>query len=525
MSWKRQRSASWLAGAPWPFLVVILLALAVRLINLSGRPMWYDEAFAVLYAEKPFDTMVYGTVAQVEGAAADVHPLFYYSLLHLWMDLVGQSPAAARALSVLMGTATVGMVYLLATRLYNRQVALVAAAFAAVAPFAVYYSQEARMYALLGLVATSTAYFLVCAWRDGRWYHWAAFGLCGALTLYAHNLGFAFVAALDLWLLSRWLQGGRERRRSFMPMAWSHVLMLGLFAPWLAIVPSQFGKIQQAYWVQQPGVVEAIQTVLIFHFAYDNQALPGWLVPVALLVSLLIVAIVVLELVRHRRPSSPHVLPALLACLPPILLAAASLIRPVYIVRALLPSALAYYILVAGTLTARTVPRPVKWGLLLPAALLILLSLAHHYTYESFPRPPFNELAAFLREHAEPGDAIVHSNKLTFLPTHYYDRSLPQAFIGDKPGSPSDTLAYPTQQALGLFATPRIEAAASGHGRVLWIVFRRELDEYRQASYAEHPQLAWLRQHYLPGTVTAFGDLELYEFRSASSSVGSERLP
>jgi hypothetical protein len=163
--------------------------------------------------------------------------------------------------------------------------------------------------------------------------------------------------------------------------------------------------------------------------------------------------------------------------------------------------------------------------LLLPATILILLSLVNHYTYEQFPRPPFDELAAFLREHKEPEDAIVHSNKLTFLPTHYYDRSLPQAFIGDEPGSPSDTLAYPTQQALALFATEGIETAASGHGRVLWIVFRPELEEYRQAGYAEHPQLAWLQEHYLPGTVTSFGDMELHEFRSASSSAGSEGLP
>ena len=515
----RRRTLTWL-----PLLACLVLALALRLINLSGRPMWYDEAFAVLYAEKPFETMVYGTVAQVEGAAADVHPLFFYGLLHLWMGLVGQSPAAARALSVLMGTATVGMVYLLATRLYSRQVALVAAAFAAVAPFAIYYSQEARMYALLGLVATAAAYFLVRAWEEGRWYHWAAFGLCGALTLYAHNLGFAFVAALDLWLLWSWLRGGR-RWRSLGSIAWSHLLMLALFAPWLAIVPSQFGKIQQAYWVQQPGLVEAIQTIIIFHFGYDNQALPGWLIPVALLFSLLIIAIVILELVRHRRHRARHVLPALLAFLPPVLLAAVSLIRPVYIVRAVLPSALAYYILVAGTLTTRVVPRAVKWGLLLPATILILLSLVNHYTYEQFPRPSFDELAAFLREHKEPGDAIVHSNKLTFLPTHYYDRSLPQAFIGDEPGSPSDTLAYPTQQALALFATEGIETAASGHGRVLWIVFRPELEEYRQAGYAEHPQLAWLQEHYLPGTVTSFGDMELHEFRSASSSAGSEGLP
>jgi hypothetical protein len=68
-------------------------------------------------------------------------------------------------------------------------------------------------------------------------------------------------------------------------------------------------------------------------------------------------------------------------------------------------------------------------------------------------------------------DVIVHSNKLTFFPTHYYDRTLPQSFIADEPGSRSDTLAYPTQQALGLFATPDVETAVQGHERVWFVIF------------------------------------------------------
>jgi len=50
----------------WLILAVIALALALRLINLSGRPMWYDEAIAVLRAELPLESLVYGTVGEVQ---------------------------------------------------------------------------------------------------------------------------------------------------------------------------------------------------------------------------------------------------------------------------------------------------------------------------------------------------------------------------------------------------------------------------------------------------------------------------
>jgi mannosyltransferase len=515
--------ASFFKG-PWPIVAVVVLALVLRLINLAGRSLWYDEAFAVLYSEKPLATMLYGTITQVEGAAADVHPLFFYSTLHAWMLVVGQSPFAVRSLSVLLGTATVAMGYLLARRLFDRQVGLAAAVIIAVAPFYVYYSQEARMYALLGFAAVTMTYFFVRAWADGGPGNWLAFGVFGALTLYAHNLGAMFLAGLDLWVLWTWLRPGGLRWRNFRPLLLSHLLIVGLFAPWLIVVPSQLGKIQQAYWVEQPGLVKLIQTILIFHFAYDNQSLPGWLLPPALLFSLLIPAIIVFELIRQHKASGaqpPHTvsysLPLFLTIIPVLLTFLASQIQPVYIVRALLPSALMYYVLVAGVLIFGSVPVPIKWVLLVPSGVIVAASLLNHYGYAEFPRPPFDEAAAFLRAHYQPGDVIVHSNKLTFFPMHYYDRSLPQEFVGDEPGSPSDTLAYPTQQALGLFATSDIETATLGHERVWFVVFRREIEEYRAAGHATHPQLAWLDQYYTLVSLTSFNDLDVYEYQSGLS--------
>ena len=513
-------------GSTWPAVAIAGGAFALRLIALGQRALWYDEAFAVLYAEKPFSTMLYGTVTRVGGAAADVHPLFFYTMLHGWMKAAGQSPIGVRMLPVLLGTATVAMIYLLACRLFDRRAGLVAAAIAAVAPFQVYYAQEARMYALLGLAATAMTYFFARAWTSNQRLDWIAFGLSGTVTLYAHNLGVMFVAGLDLWIAWMWLTKRVWRWHRLGAVALSHLLMLGLFAPWLAIVPSQFGKIQQAYWVEQPGITQLVQTLLIFHFAYDNEALPGWLLPPALLASVLVLAFVLFEVVRQRRNRQAsrergewtrnHALSlvAFLAFVPILLTFAASQIRPVYIVRALLPSALAYYVLAAGALSGRSVPKAVRWGLAVPAILIAAASLVNHYSYAQFPRPPFDKAAAYLREQYAPGAAIVHSNKLSFLPAHYYDRALPQAFIADEPLSPSDTLAYPTQQALGLFATPDMAAATKGADRVWLVVFRREIDEYQAGGYATHPHLEWLDQHYGLVQIRSFKDLDVYEYQA-----------
>ncbi|MDX1686614.1 MAG: glycosyltransferase family 39 protein [Candidatus Promineifilaceae bacterium] len=505
-------------GWLWP-AAVAALAFALRLINLGGRPIWYDEAFSVLFGEKSLATMFAGTVTPVDGAAADVHPLFYYSILHGWMALWGQSPAAVRLLSVLIGVATVVVSYLLGRRLFGRNAGLAAAVITALAPFHVYYSQEARMYALLGLAALATTLFLVRAWGDGGWPNWVAFAVSGAVTMYAHNLGALFVAALALWILYAWWRARRPVHLRSLLL--SHLLMALLFSPWLLIVPSQLGKIEQAYWVTRPGITEIVQTLLIFHFAYDNQALPPWLLPPVLLLSLLILALLALELARRRpavdpdRFSHPYALLLFLTAGPPLLAFLISQVRPIYIVRALLPSALIYYVLVGGVLVAGRTPRVLKWGIWLPALAIAALSLFNHYTYAGFPRAPFDQAAAFLRADGDSA-AIVHSNKLTFLPTHYRDRALPQSFIADEPGSPADTLAPPTQQALGISATADLETAVGEQDRVYLVLFEQAREEFTAAG-REHPHLEWMREHYRPADVHTFGDLLIYEFAAPPS--------
>lgn len=509
------------AMRPRPALaLILLLGLALRLINLNGRAIWYDEAFAVLYARRSLADMIYGTVTRVGGAAADVHPLFYYFSLHYWMSVFGQSPLAVRLPSVLFGALTVGLAYLIGRALWDGKTGLLAAALVALSPFHVAYSQEARMYALLGLAASAALYSFIRAWNSAQRRWWLAFGLCGGITLYAHNLGFLNILALDAWVLWQWLC---SRRLSYFPeLALSHALMLALFSPWLLLVPSQLGKIEQSYWVQQPGPVELVQTLITFH---TNLPLPGWAVPVAFFLSLLVATLVGVELVRlHRRaqragqgqpgPSGPGLSLLLLGALLPVaVLFLVSQVRPVYVIRALLPAALVYYQLIALVLARGLMPRPLKVGLSAAVLAFLLLSLGYHYTFAEFPRPPFAQAAAFLGQ-AEPGAAVIHSNKLTFFPMYYYRPGLNQSFVADPAGDGSDTLAYPTQEALGLFAAPTIEAAAAGHDRLWFVIFRKAEQEYLAAGFAGHPHKLWLDAHYRLAEKESFNDLDVYRYEA-----------
>lgn len=79
----------------------------------------------------------------------------YYLLLRLWLPL-GLSESVVRALSAIVGIATIPVVYAVGTRLLGRRAGLVAAGVFALDPFHLALSQDARGYALaLFLVACS----------------------------------------------------------------------------------------------------------------------------------------------------------------------------------------------------------------------------------------------------------------------------------------------------------------------------------------------------------------------------------
>src|SRR5207237_10048583 len=79
--------------------------------------------------------------------------IHYYAILHLWMRL-GDSEFVVRALSALMGIATIPTLYALGTRLFGRRTGLIASTLLALNAFHIQWSQEARAYSLTVLLVS-----------------------------------------------------------------------------------------------------------------------------------------------------------------------------------------------------------------------------------------------------------------------------------------------------------------------------------------------------------------------------------
>lgn len=83
--------------------LIVIFSVLIRLLLLTDRYLWCDEASSVLISRHSVDNLLFHT-------AFDVHPPLYYLLLHDWIILLGDSIAAVRSLSLLFGILTVVLV-------------------------------------------------------------------------------------------------------------------------------------------------------------------------------------------------------------------------------------------------------------------------------------------------------------------------------------------------------------------------------------------------------------------------------
>ncbi len=469
---------------------ILMLALFVRLLGIISRPIWYDEAFAILFSEKGLSAMLYGTLAPTGAGSADIHPLGYYTLLWLWIKVFGESLVATRLLSIIAGLISVYLIYLIAFEaLSDAKTARLSMLFAALAPFQVHYSQEIRMYSFLAMWLLLATYAYQRGSKTGNWRWWILFTVSATLAQYTHNLAAFYLVSLALLPLFQ------KNWRTVRAVTLAGVGALLLYIPWAIQLPAQFSKIQSAYWVERPDISKLFTLLIVY---ITNTPLPTGLIAGVLAIVLIIVIIGFIQTIRYsRRAQGKEGLWLLyLAFAPPILLLLFSQWRPVYIERALLPSGAIFCIWLAWVITKTNLSNMVQYALFGLLSISSILGIYQHVTYHDFPYGPFRQLDLSLQERMEPQDVILHSNKLSMLPALLFDRKLPQSFIGDPPGSRVDTLASATQQVLGIKSESDIQSATSNTKRVWYIIYQRSLEEYKANGSPTHPDLEYLDSQY-----------------------------
>jgi mannosyltransferase len=168
----------------------------LRFATLDLQSYRYDEAVTVGRVLHP---SLFDTLAAVPRSEST--PPLYYAVAWGWSRIFGSGEIGMRSLSALAGTASIGVVYLAALALpLRRRAGLTAAAIVAVNPVLVWFSQDARAYALVFLLTGLSFLFFARARRGGAHRDLAWWAATSGLALWTHYFA-AFVVVPETLLL------------------------------------------------------------------------------------------------------------------------------------------------------------------------------------------------------------------------------------------------------------------------------------------------------------------------------------
>ena len=391
-------------------LTLALLAAAagvLRFAFLVRKPFWFDECFSVEVARLGWHDL--GRLLWRREANMSL----YYLLLRGWLHF-GFSPFFIRSFSVIISLAGLPAVYWLAGKLFDRRVALLAAALMSFNAYHIRYAQEARSYSLFVLLATLSSGFFVALLQKPSRPNLVGYILASVLGVYAHLYGLLLVAAHGL--SARGFDRTPERicfhtlRRARIWIGFAS-LPLVIFAAKTGAGPIR--------WIQRPRLHDLVD------FAEHMSGNDG-LILALLYATACVAAIMPLEkamrMFRTDIDWDVWRLRFLLIWIifPVALVVLLSLARPIFLGRYFIFCLPALVILAAAGMARRGRP----WLMALSLAAILALSLQGTFSYYDhdfdLERDASEAAVNYILDRAQPGDAILFHIAEARLPYEFF---------------------------------------------------------------------------------------------------------
>ncbi len=375
----------------WIVAGLTLAAAGLRFATIGVQSYHHDE---IVTASRILRGGFWHAMEAV-GFSESAPPL-YYALAWLWTQVTGTGEAGLRSVSALAGVATVPVAYMLGAQLSGRRAGIAAAALVAVNPMLLWYSQEARAYALFALLTALSLLYFARALDRGRRRDFIAWGIASALALATHYFAAFPIAAEALWLL-------RRRGRESVP-GLGIIAAAGLLLAPLAIHQMSIGH---AEWIGGRSLGHRIwETGLTFMLGETGDIIARPEHPLLAVVPCLLVAVALLLAVvrggrKERRAAGIPMILAAVTVVVPVALGLLDPSKDYVLARNLLPALVPLLVAVAVGVTLRRARRS---GTILAVAL-VAYSLGFSVWASVSPalqRPDWSAVAAAIGEPTAP---------------------------------------------------------------------------------------------------------------------------
>jgi mannosyltransferase len=452
--------------APWWVLLaaILLVAAVLRFYQLGTESLWMDEAWSIRESGESISQIV----------AHSNQPPLYFLILRFWIRLWGTGESAIRSLSAVIGVAAVGVTFLTGSALFGRRAALVAALLSAISAFQIYFSQEARGYALLMLLTALSFLFFIRSLRSDRMSDHIAYLASSLLMGYTHFFSWFLILAQVAYLLLRPPVGRARRLKHLITFAALFVFLIPQLLLLKGIAASLTGG---GFWIATPTLATIAETMQLFSVSPEWRI--GSYAVTAMFAGLSLWGLFSLR--RRSDPPDPSSIPARIRSLAsrlrldgpgeslllvlwlfvPVTVAfvESRLLTPIYWHRYLIGSSPALVLLVAKSL-ARINRRSIFWVAL--TAIVLMSSPGLYRYYENDVKEQWREVAALVESESLADDTIVFNVDLAAGPFRYYFK-----------GSQAEALAG--RDLADLDAIVAARGAAGPQGRY-WLLISQSYD-------------------------------------------------
>lgn len=240
------------------------MGIALRLYDLGGPSLWTDEGTTQWLAVLPMGKML--EVLRLDFVNL---PLFF-TLENVLTSALGDSEVVLRIASAAFGVLCIPVIYQLGLIAGGGTGGLVASAFWALHPMAIWYAREARPYALSTLLAAVALWMFLRLREKESKAGWIGAGVALTLGLISHFY-FTLVAASLILIALVEIRARPRFFRKWTLMSLASGIPLALILGWYLSQPDPLLTIA---WIQQPGLDVFPRTFANFLSGYGGEFAP-----------------------------------------------------------------------------------------------------------------------------------------------------------------------------------------------------------------------------------------------------------
>ncbi|ODS41447.1 MAG: hypothetical protein A7315_06155 [Candidatus Altiarchaeales archaeon WOR_SM1_79] len=406
-------------------VAILFLALFLRVYDLDTESLWLDEAFSLRDASGH----------SLDNFSQGGRPL-YYTILHYWINIFGDSEFSVRFPSAIFGFLSVFMIYKIGRLIFDEETGILSSLIMGLSVFHIYYSQDARMYSLMVLLTLCSMYFFIKLLEKRDIWVSVGYIISTILLIYTHQFGLFIIIVQIIYFATIFILSMGVHKINFKELILIPVLLIILillFAPWtINVAKNVLNNQSEAIgpeWIPAPSITSIISTFFMYSGSVEGGLSYPYFIYINLLLMIFFLILSVFSIINYEKINGRIDFKNFLNSLesykwkiwisnvnkiyllflwlftPIILLLTASiLLNPIYVHRYTIGGSAAFYLLIARGI------RNINQGYIKLCVIMIVItiSLLNVFAYyNEVNKEQWREVANYVDINGMPGDLVL----------------------------------------------------------------------------------------------------------------------